>query len=279
MLTDSLHEQLTALTYERCRECQSLIATDLRRDRDVLDAIYRQLPQSYWQGLNLHAGFERVIEQHLHDRAKQRGDLWDVGCGSGHLLSTFGSQWTKAGIEPGLAAVNEARDQGLNVIAGTASTLGLKNVADVVMLIDVVEHLTQPETELRAVYDMLRPGGVVVLFTGIADAWTARFAGPRWYYLHCIGHVTVFGSAALQSLLSRLGFIDVTVDRVEHPGAVGLRRWLQRIGGNVLRRVLGRRAGAMHIYRDHQLVLAVKPDSLSTGRIETVRSGAAISNS
>jgi SAM-dependent methyltransferase len=259
MLNGTLRRQLPTLTYERCGRCSSLIATDVRRDPALLDEIYRQLPQTYWQGLNPHAGFHRVIEGYLRRRGVLGGDLWDVGCGSGGLLASFGPQWVKAGIEPGLAAVARARENGLNVVAGTASSLRLTNVADVAMLIDVVEHLPDPEAELRAVFELLRPGGIGALFTGTADAWTARFAGPRWYYLHCIGHVTVFGRSALATLARRCGFIDITTHQIEHPSAVGLPRWLRRIGGNVLRRALGRPPGAMHCFRDHQLVLAAKP--------------------
>ncbi len=259
MLGESLRRELSALTYERCRACRSLLATDVRRDPALLDRIYRQLPPSYWQGLNPHAGFAEVLQQQLQARGKVGGDLWDIGCGSGGLLAHFGPQWHKAGIEPGLAAVEAARQSGLDVIAGTASGLQLRSVADVAMLIDVMEHLTDPETELRAVYDMLRPGGIVMLFTGTADAWTARFAAGRWYYLQCIGHVTVFGATALAGMARRCGFVDVAQHRIDHPSSVSLGRWLMRIGGNALRRALRRSPGAMHCFRDHQLVVATKP--------------------
>ena len=202
----------------------------------MLDEIYRNLPPTYWKGLNPQSGLHRVIENRLRRRNVLGGDLWDIGCGGGNVLASFGARWIKAGIEPGLEAVTQARARGLNVTAGTASTLQLKNVADVAISIDVAEHLTDPETEFRAIFDMLRPGGIVALFTGTADAWTAQLAGARWYYLHCIGHVTVFGHAALGTLLERIGFVDVSAHRVEHPGAVGLPRWLKRIGGNALRR-------------------------------------------
>ncbi len=259
MLNESMRERLPSLKYERCRRCRSLIAIDPRRDPALLDEIYRRLPQSYWQGLNPQAGLHAEIERRLNRRGILDGDLWDVGCGSGSVLERFGPQWVKAGIEPGHAAVEQARAHGMNVIEGTASGLKLRNVADVVMSIDVVEHLTHPDVELQAMHDMLRPGGTLVLLTGRADAWTARFAGPRWYYLHCVGHVTVFSRVALPRLLERLGFVNVASFRVEHPSGVGLSRWIGRLSGNVARRALGRRPAPLHCYRDHQLVVASKP--------------------
>jgi SAM-dependent methyltransferase len=258
MLTAALRHRLSELTYERCRGCRSLIATDLRRDPALLDEIYRNLPESYWQGLNPQCGLHREIERRLSERGMRGGDLWDVGCGSGSVLEEFGKQWNKSGIEPGLTAVAEARARGLNVLAGTASGLQFHDLADVVISIDVVEHLPQPEIELRAMHDMLRPGGVLAILTGTADAWTARFAGPRWYYLHCIGHVTVFSRGALPAQLSQIGFVEIATYRVEHPSAVGLPKWARRIIANILRKAMGRRVAPMHFYRDHQLVIATR---------------------
>jgi SAM-dependent methyltransferase len=258
MLGDSLRQRLHELTYDRCARCRSLIATDLRRDPRMLEEIYRQLPQTYWQGLNEQLGLHAEIERQLRRRGVHGGELWDIGCGSGNVLERFGPQWAKSGIEPGLEAVAQARGRGLNVVAGTASGLRLRNVADAAISIDVVEHLPEPETELLSIREMLRPGGVLLLLTGMADAWTARFAGTRWYYLHCIGHVTVFSGAALSARLKQLGFVNVATHRIEHPSAVGLLRWIKRISGNTLRRALGKRPAPMHCYRDHQLVVASK---------------------
>ena len=258
MLDGGANLQLQELVYERCASCRSLLAVDRRRDPRRLEEIYRMLPPSYWQRLNPHVGFHRVIENHLARRGVVGGQLWDIGCGRGNLLETFAPRWSKTGVEPGLEAVAEGRRRGVNIMAGTASSLGLQEVADVAMLVDVVEHLSDPAVELRAVRDMIRPGGTLVLFTGTADAWTARVAGPRWYYLHCIGHVTVFSWRALQSIIEQLGFDEVTTYRVEHPSAVSARRWLARLGTNELRRVLGRPLAPVHHFRDHQLVLATK---------------------
>ncbi len=259
MLGELLRGRLQKLVYERCSACGALVATDSRRDPQLLHSIYEQLPASYWEGLNEQIGFSEMIELRLRERGVSRGDLWDVGCGNGNLLHTFGHQWNKHGIEPGQRAVDNARRRNLYVRLGTASALRLRDVADVVLLIDVAEHLPDPELELSAIKDMLRPGGTLVLLTGTADAWTARFAGARWYYLHCVGHVTIFGASSFDRLLAELGFVDIASDRFEHPGSVGARRWLQRIGGNALRRALGKRPAAMHYYRDHQLVFARKP--------------------
>ena len=108
---------------------------------------------------------------------------------------------------------------------------------------------------------MLRPGGTLAVFTGRADAPLACLAGPLWYYLHCVGHVTVLSRTALCQLLERAGLANVELRRVEHQGAVGAPKWLARVAGNAARVLLGRQPTGMHYLRDHQLALATKPMS------------------
>ena len=240
MLAGGLGGLLHELRYERCGACLSLIATDERREPELLQEIYRNLPDSYWSHLNPQTAFARTIDCFLSD-CRCAGDLWDVGCGSGNLLANLNSRWSKHGIEPGFRAVQIAREKGLDVHAGTASQLHLRDVADVVLMIDVMEHLSDPLKEIEAAADMLRPGGVLVVFTGEADAWLPRLARSRWYYLHCIGHITIFSRRAICRLLAAAGFEQIRAHRVEHPGGVGLRRSLRRALGNGLRTILGRR--------------------------------------
>ena len=64
MFNDSLKQQIQKLIYDRCLNCRSLIATDVRRDAKLLQSIYEQLPASYWEGLNKQTGFHRIVERH-----------------------------------------------------------------------------------------------------------------------------------------------------------------------------------------------------------------------
>lgn len=248
------------LHYERCSRCRSLIAVDSRRDPGVLDEIYRALPDVYWTRLSPQDRFAHTLERHLR-RRHSGGDLWDVGCGTGTLLLNISDRWNKHGIEPGDHAVGEARRQHLDVRQGTAATCALREVADVVVLVDVIEHMPSPQAELDAIFQMLRPGGTLAVFTGRADATLPRLSGSLWYYLHCVGHVTVLSRGALCELLKRAGFTDVEALRVEHQGGVSWWKWLKRVAGNAARVLLGRQPAGMHYLRDHQLALATKPMS------------------
>jgi SAM-dependent methyltransferase len=243
------------LRYGRCGGCATIVAVDERRRPGLLARAYEALPEQYWSELANARRFSSQLERHLAGHA--RGwELWDVGCGAGEMLAHLRQPWRKHGIEPGRRAVETARSRQLDVRLGTAASLGLADLADVVTAIDVVEHLLDPATELQAIRRMLRPGGIVALFTGAADDLVPRLAGPAWYYLRCAGHVTVFSRSGLRSLLENVGFEPIRTYRIEHASAVSAVDWARRYLGNIARRALGRGQAATHFFRDHQLVIA-----------------------
>lgn len=244
------------LLYGRC-SCGSLVAIDGRCDNQTIADLYRNLPPAYWKELSDQRKLATRLEPHLIKRHTGKV-LWDLGCGTGTLLESLSGNWVKHGIEPGENAVASARARGLDVLCGTASSLCLRHVADVVTLIDVAEHLPNPLVEFRAIHNMLRPGGFLAVFTGDSSAWTARIAGPLWYYLHCIGHVCIFSSSALVSCLSQAGFEGIEMFRMNHQAAVNIVPWFGRMSTNVARRLLGKRPAPLHYCQDHQLVIAQK---------------------
>jgi SAM-dependent methyltransferase len=257
MFTEELAATVGALRFRRCGACGSLVAVDARRSGSAFSEAYANLPHAYWSNLAAQSRLGPTIDRHLPPG--EGLDLWDVGCGDGRLLASLPPRWRKHGIEPGLRAVAAAASRGYDVKAGTASGLALRQVGDVVVSVDVMEHLLDPALELRAMYEMLRPGGTIAIVTGDATSSPARLAHRSWYYLHCLGHVTVFSQIALRTLAQTVGFEAIRLTRVEHESDVGLSAWCRSYVRNKLRQLVGGQPGKIYYHRDHQLLLARRP--------------------
>ena len=257
MLSKELYHRLPSLHYGRCGNCNSIIALDARRDNELLDKIYQEMGLEYWDHLSDQTAFIQRLDKYL---LKYRNGkcLWDVGCGDGRILAGLDNRWEKHGIEPGVAAVKQAHLSGLDVLQGTASSVGLKSVADVIICIDVIEHLAFPEIELRAMYDMLRSNGVLVLFTGDAGSIYAFLAHTSWQYIRCIGHITIFTKRALLDILKHIGFEIIRWDRMQHQGGVPRYTWWKAFIKNRIKIILQRTPNMLRYYRDHQIVICSK---------------------
>lgn len=90
------------------------------------------------------------------------GRLLDVGCGYGsfvELMRRLG--WDASGIDPSPAAVEAAATRGLPVRIGTLEEA--QGRYDAVTMFYVLEHLPDPSAALRKAYDLLAPGGTLLV--------------------------------------------------------------------------------------------------------------------
>jgi cyclopropane fatty-acyl-phospholipid synthase-like methyltransferase len=138
--------------------------------------------------------------------ALERGmTLLDVGAGSGILVEEAGRSGLLAeGVEPSQWLAEQAISRGLTVHQGTLSQLRLTRSYDIVTLIDVIEHVSDPVALLRAATERLAPGGSVVVITPNIRSLAARALGTRWWHFR-VAHVGYFTVQTLDLACQQAG--------------------------------------------------------------------------
>jgi SAM-dependent methyltransferase len=145
--------------------------------------------------------------------------LLDVGCGNGRFLSLlreFGApEWRLAGIDFDESAAADCRALGFEAYAGRIEDLPIEaSSLDGVIMLQLIEHLEDPAAICRAVFRLLRPGGVFVVETpnlgGLDHRW---FRGRWWGHYHFPRHWHLFSAASLRRMLEGAGF---RIDRSEY---------------------------------------------------------------
>lgn len=137
------------------------------------------------------------------------GKLLDIGCGEGLLLSAAERRgWDVCGVEfsPQAAAMAKEvfRDR---IIQGTLQSAAFPDEQfDVVTMIDVIEHVYDPASELLEIKRILRPGGIVYLLTPDCGSFFSKIMGKYWFEIKPREHIYYFSGKTLEMLLNKAGF-------------------------------------------------------------------------
>lgn len=203
-ITDSDYG-VTAAIYA-CPACGLLQCPELP---NVLD-FYKQLedPQ-YEDGRELRLlQAESLVKILLKALGRDSGaglKLLDVGAGSGILLeAALNYGFESVGIEPSSWLAKIARDRGLSIHEGVLPHPALQGPFDVVMLVDVIEHVADPLRLLQSIRDYLKPGGVALVVTPDVSSFFARVLGFRWWHYR-IAHISYFNKKTLRIVSERAG--------------------------------------------------------------------------
>jgi len=150
------------------------------------------------------------------ERYKLGGTLLDVGCGPGFFLDILGEQWRGQGIDWSSFAVQYAqRVLGLDVMHGSFDTEQYAaDSFDAVVMLQVLDHLSDPRQALLETQRILKPGGMLMLTSLInGNSYCARlFAGG--YRLLAPNHLYYFSPRTLKLLLQESGY---RIEKVRFP--------------------------------------------------------------
>jgi SAM-dependent methyltransferase len=172
-------------------------------------------------------------------RRRGTGRLLDVGCGRGDLASNFArAGWTSAGLDISPAAVQAAREVGVDAHVGTIETAPWADASfDLIIMSHSLEHMPEPVQALQSARRLLREGGTLVIAVPNWDSWQRRLFGASWTPLDVPRHLTHFSPRALHRAARETGYRGGRVRN--YPTGIGLplSLWFA-LGGSTL---VGRR--------------------------------------
>jgi SAM-dependent methyltransferase len=254
----------------RCEVC-SHMQLDRFPTEDELDAAYAEAESDAYveEEAGQRHSFAAVLER-IERYTAERGALLDVGCWVGFLLAEARDRgWREPiGIEPSTFASDYARERlGLDVRTEELFTADLPTAHfDVVVMGDVLEHLTRANAALDRVTELLRPGGVLALELPDAGSRVATLLGRRWWSV-IPTHVHYFTRASAETMLRRDGYEPLYV--ATDPKSFTVRYYLDKGGGYLPAVSRGLIAGAERLgiaermwtpdFRDRMLVIARRP--------------------
>jgi 2-polyprenyl-3-methyl-5-hydroxy-6-metoxy-1,4-benzoquinol methylase len=128
--------------------------------------------------------------------------LLDIGAASGIFLKMAQQNgYDISGIEPSAYLVKEAQQQyGINLFKGTLDQFKSNKCFSIITLLDIIEHLIDPDAFFKQLESVIAPNGILVVVTPDIASVTSRMFGRRWWH-NRIAHVNFFNFRSLQYLL------------------------------------------------------------------------------
>jgi SAM-dependent methyltransferase len=127
-------------------------------------------------------------------------------------------RWERIGVEPSPTVdVEEAVSAGVIMVRGLLEDAPLpENSFDVVVGIDLLEHLRDARAFTHRLRRFVRDGGFAVAVTSDISSFFARLSGARWGYFGSREHISFFTPLSVKHLFEDSGFTVVENRQISH---------------------------------------------------------------
>jgi SAM-dependent methyltransferase len=231
----------------RCRDC-GLWYVNPQPTAQELHEFYASYDDGeQWRTREEH--FNRGVRRAIL-RNKPSGTVLDIGCGSGNFLRCMKEAgFSTFGIEPSESGSDFAREEhGIEIYRGMieeyfASCSG--RPFDVVTLLNVLEHLSDPSQTLAQVRQILAPGGVLAIVVpdarfhdllgrlrralGVQNPYWLEQSGSVLAGFKLPDHLCSFQPRTIAALLENCGFRLVTLESAPLVFNAGMQRNLGKM--------------------------------------------------
>lgn len=224
-------------TFVRCTSC-GLVYLQNRPCTSELSVIYPPdyIPYHFNEYLGpLIAGFRNFVQkskiQAIAHYAQPECTIIDVGCGSGELLRIAkklgDSSWHLIGVDFAEEAMINLKRFNIEGRQGRFETMSWEKslLPQVIVMNQVIEHLDDPFQVVACAFDLLQPGGVLIIETPSIEGWDAKLFQKRyWGGWHTPRHWNLYDQHTLEFLLKKHGFEIVETTYLLSPNF-----WLQSL--------------------------------------------------
>jgi 2-polyprenyl-6-hydroxyphenyl methylase/3-demethylubiquinone-9 3-methyltransferase len=153
-----------------------------------------------------------------------RARVLDFGCGNGILTSWLASKGFNAvGVDLSASGVEIAKEAYPSIRFSTdvsAENIARMGPFELAVCIEVIAHCYDPSTEMKKIFDNLKPGGMLIMATpyhGYLKNLVIAVTGRLDHHLTTLspeGHVHFFSIATIREFLRKIGFEEIAVYRV-----------------------------------------------------------------
>jgi SAM-dependent methyltransferase len=149
---------------------------------------------------------KRFFKKILRQLPGESLSVLDVGGGTGWMLDVLKATDTRIkftqSVDIESAAKSVAEAKGHAYFEGTIEEFDTTERFDLILMLNLIEHVADPLAVLQKAEALLSPGGIIVIKTPNTDSLDARlYKKTYWGGLHCPRHWVIFSEKSFRHLL------------------------------------------------------------------------------
>ncbi len=142
------------------------------------------------------------------EKYRQTNNLLETGCGNGIFLEVAKRRnWNVFGTELSDLSIENCKVKGIYVGKSIQDIKTKVNSPfDVIVSMEVIEHLKDPIKEIEDYYNILRNSGALYITTPNFDSLSRRILGHNWNVIIYPEHLNYFNTSSMHSLMQKFNF-------------------------------------------------------------------------
>lgn len=141
----------------------------------------------------------------LNQYSSHKGNLLDIGCGTGYFLQKAKQNgWKTEGIEPNSLARNTAKKKGLKIFSDLIK-IKEGNKYQAITMFHVLEHIHDLRKTAKRVVSILEDEGTLLIAVPNYDSLDSKIYGEKWAGLDVPRHLYHFTKETMQVFAEKMG--------------------------------------------------------------------------
>lgn len=145
------------------------------------------------------------------EKYRKTNNLLDVGCGRGFFLEEAKKRgWNVFGTEYSDTAIKLLQSKGITTFQGQISDYNLPvNEFDVITSFEVIEHINNPNEDLKAINQLMRKGGLFYCTTPNFNSLMRYYLKTDYNVIHYPEHLSYYTKKTLNKVVEQNGFKNI----------------------------------------------------------------------
>ncbi|MDG1330760.1 MAG: class I SAM-dependent methyltransferase [Crocinitomicaceae bacterium] len=190
----------------KCSSCNFIFSKTIPSNEELEDYYSSEYELTEFFSPITAKRYEQILDGFEH--LKKTGNLLDVGTGSAFFAEiAIKKGWKVFGTELTDETIQAAEKKGINMSKGKLEDVQFEtDFFDLVICIEVIEHVSYPVPFVNEIQRILRKGGAAYVSTPNFDSYLRRKLKGQYDVIGYPNHLSYFTAKTLKSIFTKSGF-------------------------------------------------------------------------